>query len=102
MIPLPPRATRFPYTSVFRSDGAGNVFVTDTNNNLVKEIVAVSGAIPSTATILTLGNGFNLPFHIAVHGAGDVFVADFGNNLVKEIVAVNGAIPTPPSGFDMP
>jgi hypothetical protein len=42
-------------------DGSGNVYVADTGNNAVKEIVAVAGVIPATnPTINTLGSGFSL------------------------------------------
>jgi DNA-binding beta-propeller fold protein YncE len=75
-------------------DGAGNVYVADSHNNAVKEIVAVGGSIPASPTIRTLGSGFNYPSGVAVDGAGDVFVADSNNNAVKELVAVGGSIPT--------
>jgi sugar lactone lactonase YvrE len=78
-------------------DGSGNVFVADTYNNAVKEIVAVNGVIPASPTIRTLGSGFNQPSGVALDGSGDVFVADSGNNLVKEMVAVNGSIPASPT-----
>lgn len=78
-------------------DASGNVFVADTYNNAVKEIVAVNGVIPASPTILTLGSGFNQPSGVALDGSGDVFVADSGNNLVKEMIAVNGSIPASPT-----
>ena len=59
-------------------DAAGDVFVADTINNAVKEVLA-------NGTILTLGSGFNIPYGVAVDAAGDVFVADTGNNLVVEL-----------------
>jgi sugar lactone lactonase YvrE len=67
-------------------DGSGNVFVADTGNGTVKEVLAASGY----TTVSTLGNGFSNPEHIAVDGTGNVFVADTGNNAVKEIVAAGG------------
>src|SRR5580698_10589311 len=57
-------------------DGNGNVFVGDTYNKAVKEIVAVGGSIPATPTIRTLGSGFSFPVGVAVDGSGNVFVAD--------------------------
>jgi large repetitive protein len=78
-------------------DGSGNVFVADTYNNAVKEIVAVNGVIPASPTILTLGSGFNQPSGVVLDGSGDVFVADSANNLVKEMLAVNGSIPASPT-----
>jgi len=73
-------------------DSAGNVFVADYGNNVVKEIVAIHGVVSFSSQVKTLGGGFNAPYGVAVDGAGDVFVADYGNNAVKEIVAVNGAV----------
>jgi predicted outer membrane repeat protein len=59
----------------------------------VVELVAVNGSVPATsATVLTLGTGFNLPHGVAVDGAGNVFVADYGNSAAKEI-----PLATPPS-----
>ncbi len=44
----------FPYSVAV--DASGNVFVADTFNNAVQEILAVGGSIPASRTILTLGN----------------------------------------------
>jgi len=85
-------------------DAHGNVFVADTSNNAVKEILAQGGYV----TISTLGSGFDKPCGVAVDGIGDVFVADEGNNAVKEMLAVKGTIPASPvikilgSGFSGP
>jgi sugar lactone lactonase YvrE len=66
------------------------------NSNLVKEILAVNGSIPSSnPTINTLGqaNGnFNNPTSVAVDASGNVFVADSQHSLVKEIVAAGGYV----------
>ncbi len=78
------------------SDRNGNVFVADTNDGMVKEIVAVNGSIPASPLIRVLGSGFSLPWSIAVDTSGNVFVADFGNNAIKEIQAVNGSVPDSP------
>ena len=77
-------------------DGAGNVYVGDTNNNAVREILAVNGSIPPSPSIVTLGSGFSLPKGVAIDGAGNVYVADTGHNAVKEIVAAQGGIPASP------
>ena len=67
-------------------DASGNIFVADSGNSEVKEIVAQGGF----ATINVLGSGFGDPSAVAVDGAGNVFVADTGNNSVKEILAASG------------
>ncbi len=90
------------------ADSAGNVYVADSSNNAVKEVLAVNGGIPANPTIRTLAIGFNFPDAVAVDASGDVFVASFDDNTVKEIVAVNGGISTNPtiltlgSGFVTP
>ncbi|MEO9073284.1 MAG: NHL repeat-containing protein [Edaphobacter sp.] len=89
-------------------DRSGNVYVADSSNNAVKEIMAVGGVIPASPTINTLGSGFSFPTGVAVDGSGNVYVADDGNSAVKEIMAVGGVIPASPtintlgSGFNFP
>jgi len=78
-------------------DRDNNLYVADTGNNAVKEILAVNGGIPASPTIITLGSGFNSPSGVAVDRAGNVFVADSGNSAAKEILAVNGSIPSAPT-----
>ena len=69
-------------------DASGNVFVADTANNAVKEILAAGGY----TTVKVLGSGFSSPSSVAVDGGGNVYVADSGNNALKEIVAVGGYV----------
>ena len=71
-------------------DVSGNLFVADTGNNTVKEILAVNGSIPPSPTIKTLGSGFNGPYGVAVDGSGNVFIGDRGDDSVKEILAAGG------------
>jgi hypothetical protein len=83
------------------TDTLGDIFLADTGNDAVKEILP-------NGSIATIGSGFSAPSGVAVDAAGDVFVADYGNNVVKEVVAVNGSIPVSPtietigSGFSGP
>ena len=84
----------FNYPKGVAADAAGDVFVADSSNNEVKEVLA-DGAIR------TVGSGFSGPKGVAVNAAGDVFVADSSNNEVKEVLA-NGTIRTIGSGFSYP
>jgi sugar lactone lactonase YvrE len=81
-------------------DGGGNIFVTDSGHNAVKEILASGGY----TTVNTLGSGFGTPTGVAVDGSGNVFVADEGHNAVKEILASSGhtTVNTLGSGFSSP
>ena len=61
-------------------DAAGNIYVADTGNNLIRKIT--SGAVVTTIG----GTGvFNAPQDVAVDAAGNVFVADTGNNVIRKI-----------------
>ncbi len=77
-------------------DAAGNVYIADFGNNLVKMIPAGGGSP------VTLGSGFNGPVSVAVDAAGNVYVADENNSAIKEIPAGNGSPVTLGSGFNHP
>jgi hypothetical protein len=65
-------------------DAAGNVYVADYGNKLVKKIPAGNG------TPVTIGSGFNDPYGVAADAAGDVYVTDYGASAVYKIPAGNG------------
>ena len=75
-------------------DAAGDVFVTDSNNAAVKEVLP-------NGTIKNIGSGWQALEGLAVDAAGDVFVADSTTNAVKEVLP-NGTINTVGSGFNGP
>jgi len=72
------------------TDAAGNVYVVDTGNNLVRKWVAST----DQAITLTAFTGLRAPRGIAVNAAGDVLVADTGNDRVQILDAVSGAVST--------
>jgi serine/threonine-protein kinase len=81
-------------------DGAGNVYVADNGNNLIRKITpdgTVSAFAGNGTAGSANGNGtgasFNSPFGVAVDGAGNVYVADAGNNLIRKITP-GGAVST--------
>lgn len=94
-------------------DSAGDVFVTDTSNDVVREIPATSstqyGVSMTAGDIYTIagdgtegytGDGkaatsaeLDEPRGLAVNAAGDLFIADSGNSVIRE-VAPDGTITT--------
>ncbi len=74
-------------------DSAGNIYVADTLNNLIREItpggVVTTLAGSAGVTGSTNGTGsaasFNNPYGVAVDSNGNVYVADTLNNLIREI-----------------
>ena len=92
----------FPEYVVF--DSHGNLFVSDSGNNRIRRIDAVTGNITTFA-----GNGtsgftgdagaatsaeISNPTGMAFDAAGDLYFADFGNNRVRRIDAITGNITT--------
>jgi len=60
-------------------DLAGNVFIADRNNNLIRKV-------STTGVVTTFASGdFNQPNGVAVDFSGNVFVADAASNSVKKV-----------------
>jgi len=69
-------------------DPSGDVFVADTSNNAVKEIVpgtggAASGKVSSTSTVIPVGSGFNGPKGVAVDRNGYAYIVDAATQVVQ-------------------
>ncbi len=85
-------------------DANGNLFIADTYNNRIREVVKSTGAmitIAGTGATGYSGDGgpatsamLNSPFGVAVDSSGNVYFSDQGNNRVREIVKSNGTIIT--------
>jgi len=74
-------------------DSAGNVYVSDQGNHLIRKITP-AGVVTTLAggaaqPGFTDGSGtaarFNTPFGIAVDGNGNILVADSGNNAIRRV-----------------
>jgi len=85
-------------------DGAGNLYIADTNNNVIREVNLRTGAISTVA-----GNGspgytgdggaattatLNSPEGLVVDAAGNLYIADTDNEAVREVIAATGKIST--------
>jgi hypothetical protein len=75
-------------------DGAGNLYIADTGNNVIREIIAATGDIKTIAGTGAAGTGsngpalsatLNAPAGVTVDVNGNVFVADTSNHLIREI-----------------
>ena len=85
-------------------DAAGNLYIADYNNNVVRKITASSGIITTVAGNSTqgyTGDGFpainaNLyhPTGVTIDGSGNIYIADNGNNVVRKVTVSTGIITT--------
>jgi sugar lactone lactonase YvrE len=85
-------------------DAAGDLFVADSHNQRVREVLAGTGVITTvagTGTAGFAGDGgpakaavLDLPTALACDAAGNLFVADTGNHRVRRIAATTGVITT--------
>jgi sugar lactone lactonase YvrE len=85
------------------ADGAGNLFVADTGNATIRQVVIATrqvATLAGTAGMVGSADGtgaaarFNKPLGVAVDGKGNVFVTDSGNGTVRQIVAASGVVTT--------
>ncbi len=85
-------------------DGAGNLYIADTNNNVIREVNLRTGTITTVAGNGTpgyAGDGgaataatLNSPEGVAVDSAGNLYIADTDNQAVREVFASTGKITT--------
>ncbi len=87
-------------------DGAGNLYIADYQNSVVRMVSALTGKISTVAGNQPLGAGYNgdgipatsaqlnFPYGLAVDGAGNLYISDYHNNLVREVSASSGIILT--------
>ncbi|OFV92099.1 MAG: hypothetical protein A3H95_05125 [Acidobacteria bacterium RIFCSPLOWO2_02_FULL_64_15] len=88
----PGNAARFRNPGGIAVDSSGTVYVSDTNNHVIKKITPVgvvttfAGSGSAGATDATgIAAQFNFPYGLTVDGAGNVYVADYGNHAVRKI-----------------
>jgi sugar lactone lactonase YvrE len=85
-------------------DGSGNLFISDSGNNRIRRVDAVTGTITTVAGNGT--SGFNgdggsatsaslaMPSGVALDNAGNVFIDDANNNRIRRVDSVSGIITT--------
>jgi hypothetical protein len=109
----PANAAQLNSPSGVAADKAGNLYIADTDNNLIRK-VSVNGIISSVAGngvpdpgLLGYGNSgysgdggpataatMNRPTGVAVDGAGNLYIADNSNNVIRKVTHATGKIST--------
>ncbi|KAF0248374.1 MAG: NHL repeat-containing protein, partial [bacterium] len=82
-------------------DGAGNIFVVDSNNHRIR-MIDTAGVITTVVGngvrgfagdgALGLAASLNLPKSITLDSSGNLFIADFGNSRIRRVDAITGVI----------
>ena len=85
-------------------DGAGNVYIADSEHNRIRMVSAATGLISTfagTGTASYSGDNaaataatLNSPSGVALDGAGNLYIADTGNNAIRRVDAVTHVITT--------
>jgi len=85
-------------------DSQGNLYIADTNNNVIRKVAAGTAVITTVAGTGIAGysgdNGaaisaeLNGPSGIAFDAAGDLYIADLNNNVVRRVAAGTAIITT--------
>jgi large repetitive protein len=85
-------------------DGAGNVYIADSEHNRIRMVSEATGLISTfagTGTASYTGDNaaataatLNTPSGVALDGAGNVYIADTGNNAIRRVDAVTHVITT--------
>ncbi len=71
-------------------DGPRDIFIADTANNVVREVVAATGLIQTIAG--TTGGALNSPTGVFVDSSNNVYIADTKNNVIREVSGANGSV----------
>ena len=88
------------------TDGAGNVYIADASNNVIRKVTVSTGKISTIAGYFTLFGGYNgdgisattaelwAPLGVAVDASGNVYIADAMNYRVRKVTLSTGIIST--------
>jgi sugar lactone lactonase YvrE len=88
-------------------DGAGNLYIADTGNNVIRKVTAATGIITTVVgngapgSSANVGDGgpaisanLNSPQGLTVDAKGNLFIADTSNHRIRRVDAVSGIITT--------
>jgi sugar lactone lactonase YvrE len=87
-------------------DSAGNLYIADVGNNVVRKVTASTGIITTVAGNGVANGGFSgdgglatsaelkMPYGIAVDSVGNLFISDMDNQRVRKVDGATGIITT--------
>jgi sugar lactone lactonase YvrE len=96
-------AAQFSNPQGITADGAGDLFVADTDNQTIRKIVIATGEVTTVAGLAhnsgtadgaSADARFNQPSAVTTDAAGNLFVADGDNNAIRVIALATGEVTT--------
>ena len=96
-------AARFYDPLGLAAEGAGNLYVADTQSHTIRKVMVSTGAVTTLAGTADMsgsadGTGaaarFNNPYGMALDGADHLYVADTNNHTVRKVALSSGAVTT--------
>jgi len=88
-------------------DSAGNMYIADSGNNIIRKVTASTGNISTYAgdfntpgyrgdggSATKVGVGLNDPVAVAMDAAGNLYIADTNNHAIRKVTASSGIITT--------
>jgi len=85
------------------SDGAGHLFVADSDNHTIRQVAIATGAVttlagsakyPGTSDGVGPAAHFNNPMALVADSEGNLFVADKDNNTIRKVVIASRSVTT--------
>jgi subtilase family serine protease/sugar lactone lactonase YvrE len=90
-------------------DGAGNIFISDAHNNVIREVSAATGKIATVAGVQYASGGgkgvtpatsptavkFATPAYISIDSAGNLFISDVNDAVVDKVYGIAAPLPVP-------
>lgn len=85
------------------SDGAGNLFIADSGNSLIRQLVVATGEVSTiTGTPGSFGRydgladsaTFDIPVGLTLDGRGNLFIADSNNHVIRRLTLATSEVTT--------
>jgi sugar lactone lactonase YvrE len=97
------------YPSDVAVDGAGNLYIADSYNHRIRQVIGTIGVITTVVGSGPTGPGnggfsgdgglataarLDFPTGVVMDGAGNLYIADNGNHRIRKVIAATGVITT--------